>query len=210
METRVSTMDRVTNRTRTAGLAAIGGGLLLLGAAGMLPFYPGADQAGAPGYRMFFALFTSGAILLAMGAAGSYLRYREVYGTLGVLGSALATIGALSMAVGGLLSFLYAGPVGEATSAGGFAFTGVVVALLGSALVGIALWRAGVATLAAILFVFAAAAFVLGLLAGPTVAGVDLARLAFVLAFSLGWIGLGNDMRRGPAVDTERTATPAA
>ncbi len=192
------------------GGAAIVGGVVLLASMLASSVYPQADEI--PGTALYAALYvtwTVGAILLAIGAIAALSRFGGALGRLGVAGVALAALGFLSMTVGGTMNYLDANPAAPNLPGGPFAFLGLLVAIVGSAVVGVALWRSGVAKSAAALAIVAPVVFAAALALGPTVAiaGIDVLFGVFAVAFCAAWVLLGREETRTPRI--AETSSPS-
>ncbi|WP_224333144.1 hypothetical protein [Haloprofundus halobius] len=208
MQTTNVTTSNASGRARLFGIAAVVGGVVLLASMLTNSVYPRADEIpGTMLYSAFYIATTAAAALLTVGAVAAVARFRETLGRVGLAGAALAALGFLSMTIGGTMNYLDANPAAPNLPGGSFAFIGLLVAIAGSAVVGIALWRSGVAKTAGALAVVALVVFAVGFAVGPTaVAGIDVLFAAFALAFCAAWILIGREETRAPAV-AETTAS---
>ncbi len=197
---------------RTAGIGAmIGAGAVLAG----LILDNVVEFTATPGtaeYVTAWSMLAVGGLLLLVGVLAVHARYGAVDGTLGTIGAGIAGLGFLSMVVGGAWSAVYTGPVLDASTSGGLVFLGLLVATLGSLVLAIGLWRAGVAARAVAFLVAAPMVFVATFVVGEPLSaatGYDVMWLLFLLTFALGWIALGDALRADTRTVVDETVVPA-
>ena len=202
--------ERTSDWRRTAGFGVmIGAGAVL--AASILDNVTGVTGTpGTAGYVTAWSMFAVGGLLLLLGAYAVHVRYGDAYGWLGLAGTAVAALGFLSVTVGGVWSLVAPGPAGEATTAGGFAFGGILLAMLGSLVLAVALHRSGLAPRAALLLIAAPVVFVATFVVGETIStvvGADAMWILFLVTFCTGWIAVGDALRsrsESPVVEPAR------
>lgn len=199
---------------RTAGIGAmVGAGTVLAGS--ILDNV--AEFTATPGtaeYVTTWSMLAVGALLLLVGAVAVHARYGDSYGALGAIGTGIASLGFLSMTVGGVWSAIdVAQATSDASTSGGLAFFGLLVAVVGSLVLAFGLRRAGVAGRAVALLVGAPVVLVSTFVVGETLSaatGYDVMWLLFVLTFCAGWVALGDALRAGVRTTVGETVTPAA
>ena len=198
---------------RTAGIGAmIGSGAVLLASTlDNLTAYTTTPATAE--YVTTWAMFTVGALLLLAGAAAVHTRYGDIYGRLGLAGTAIAALGFISMTVGGAWSLLYTGPAVDSSTAGGFAFVGLLVALIGSLVLAVSLRRIGMATRAVWLLIAAPVVLVATFVVGEAITAltsIDAVWILFLITFCAGWIALGDALRTSSEVTVPEPAVPTA
>lgn len=210
-----------TSYTRTqtgdyAGLATIGGGVLLLSAFVVDAATGAFTVEGVPAsteWLAAYALLTLGSLLLVGGLAGIAAVYRRTFGSFALAGIVAAAVGFLSVAVGAAMNFLYDGPADADTTGGGLVFLGMLVLALGSLVTGLALLRARMAHSAAGLLVVGVLAYLVGFVVGEGVVdaiGFDLTWTLFGVLTPLGWALFGNYVRRAAETVTSDRVAPVA
>lgn len=198
-----------------AGFATVVGGGVLL-AAFTIDAATGVFGIGSLSSRSdFFAAYTVlglGAILLAVGLAGTAVTYRRRFGTVTLAGLVSGATGALVVALGATLNVTAASPA-EATTGGAVVFGGIALSALAALMTGGALWRIDVTRPAAGLLVAAFVGFVFALGVGEAITAVTGFQLAWSVCgilLGLGWVLFGNYVRaRVDAEPTDRL-TPVA
>ena len=204
---------RTTRWVRAAGIGAMIGAGAVLAASIVDNVTEVTDTPATAEYVTTWAMFAVGAFLLLAGAMAIHTRYGEEYGRLGTAGTAIAGLGFLSMIVGGAWSAIDTAPTVEASTAGGFAFMGLLVAVFGSLVLAIAFRRAGVVGRAAALLIAAPVVLVAGFVVGEAISAVvsiDAMWILFLLTFCAGWIALGDALRHSPESAVAEAAAPAA
>jgi len=202
---------RTTRWIKTAGIGTIIGSGAVLAAAVIDNVTKITDATATAGSVTTWAMFTIGAFLLLIGAMAVYARYGEEYGSLGNVGTAIAGLGFFWMLVGGVWSAIDTSPTLEASTVNRFAFIGLLIAVLGSVILGIALRPTGVANRAATLLIAAPVVLVSIFVVSETISAVvsvDVLWLLLLLTFCAGWIALGDALRHSPESPVERAATP--
>lgn len=204
---------RTERWVRTAGIGTIvGGGAVLVGS--ILDNVTNVTSTPAtPEYVFTWSMLAVGAFLLLAGTAAAYARYGDAYGRLGLVGSLVAGLGFLSMTVGGVWNALYTGPVSDALPGGGFAFGGLLLAALGSLVLGLALRRSGVAGRAALFMIAAPVVLVATFVVGEALtalSGFDVMWLLFLTTFALGWVAFGDAVRYRANSAVDEPVAPVA
>lgn len=201
-----------TGWIRTAGIGTMLGSVAVLAAAIIDNVTEVTSAQGTIEYVVSWAMLAIGAFLLLAGTGALYARYGEDYGRLGIAGTAIAGLGFLSMTVGSVWSAVYAGPA-EASLPGGFTFAGLLLATLGSLVLGLGLRRANVVTRAAALLIAAPVVLVATFVGGETITtitNIDLMWILFLVTFCAGWVALGDALRYSPESTAAESASSVA
>ena len=214
MNTLSSTAEakRTTRWIKTAGIGAMFGSAAVLAASILDNVTTITDTPATAEYVALWAMFALGAFLLLAGVMAVYIRYSDDYGRLGTVGTVVAGLGFLSMAVGGAWSAVTTGST-VASPAGGFAFAGLLVAVLGSLVLALGLRRAGVATRAAALLIAAPVVLVATFVVGEALAAVvsiDMLWILFLVTFCVGWVALGDALRHSSESTIAEATAPVA
>ncbi|SFR42192.1 hypothetical protein [Halogeometricum limi] len=198
-------INSVTNTYVAGLLTAVGA--VLVAVVGFENYLPGATTPGSAGWLTFYGLLTLGALALLVGAVLGYPFARASGGRIGLAGVGVAALGFAMTTFGSALNLVYAGPAGETTTGGEFLFGGIVVAVLGGAILAAGLSRAGT-------LVRVAAALGLALVAFVTALVVELAFVdlfaTFAVVFAVGWLLFGLRMRTWTAEATTGRTAPVA
>ena len=106
-----------------------------------------------------------------------------------------------------------AAPLPEASTSGGLAFFGLLVAMVGSAILAVALRRADVAPRAVAGLLAAPVVLVASFVVGQPITdalglGFDAVWVLFLLTFCAGWIALGDVLRYSPEETVSETVAP--
>lgn len=190
---------------RRGGLASMVGGALWALTPLRQPLL-GGELPGHPVFRPYNLVLVIISVLLTLGLLALRSRYRQRYGRLGVTGDFVVLVGYALQLLGGLPALvLPAGSLAVIMAGQDLGFLGALVAGVGALPLGIALWRANVASRmgAALLILALPVGFVSTLLisaAGLT----EVAGLPFTVLYGGAWLVLGRHLwlqREQAAVD---------
>ena len=187
-----------TNWTRMGGLAAMVGGALWALTPLREPVFGGGRYAEHPVFRPYNAALLLIAVLLIVGLLGLHARYRKLYGRLGTAGFGVIVVGYGLLFVGSAPAVLFTedGPLALIRTGQDLGFLGALVCGVGAILLGIGLWRSGVAPRSgALLLIIALPVGIVGIVAVSAAGFEDVAGLPLTVLYGVAWLILGHHLR---------------
>ncbi len=150
-----------------------------------------------PVFRPYNVVIGAIAVLLIVGLAGLYLRYKETYRRLGIVGVVVIFAGHALLLAGSIPAIVLAPDRSSGLIQAGqdLGFLGALVAAMGAIFLGIALWRTRAAPrAAALLLIIALPVGLPGTILIQSIGLVSIAGLAMTVPYGAAWMILGSHL----------------